>query len=294
LLAAANRYHPGSFFLSRVGPELPRKTFLLIGPKLDSLEKLAATCAAAVEKRFPGETEILFHFKRENPGLELTVLPREARRRGLTAKEVQHQISWTFGRPITGSYLPRGENEEREIYLTSHPRLESFDPGNFPLKTSSGRWVPLSAVARQKELPRWSTIYRTNGNRTLGITFRYTGSKGGGLQDITSFITVLPLPENYYIMPESRSISMATRNTRRRRTIGSTLVPLLCISLLGRKKAFKFGTPLLRLLFAAASYAGVLFAAEGGGLFPAALPFALLHLCGFLLAAMLLKPNKYD
>jgi multidrug efflux pump subunit AcrB len=133
-----------------------------------------------------------------NPEITWTINPVESARLGLTVEGVSNQLaaSW-LGDVSTELRLP-----DRQVPVRVRlPDSFRFDPTRLPdtlIRTSEGKLVPISVMARQSRSNGQSELLRENLRSMASVTGRLEGRDlGSAVADIRTELQKLPLPVGY-------------------------------------------------------------------------------------------------
>jgi multidrug efflux pump subunit AcrB len=168
----------------------------IFGDDLDRLSALAERTAKRLEK-IPGLVDIVVP-QRGNPELSVRIDPTRAAKAGFTVEQVTSQLSTGMLGQVSTS-LRRGDRliDVRVRFGDKH-RFDLDWLREFPLTTSEGRLVPLSAVAAFDTAEGETELDREDLKQMIPITARLEGRDlGSGNDDVKAALAAETWPIGY-------------------------------------------------------------------------------------------------
>lgn len=151
-----------------LGPAGQAIELTLIGSDIDRLDAAAAWTKARLD-RFAGVENLYDDLERGPPEIRLTLL-EGASSLGLSSDDVARQLSAAF-QGVTADEIQIGrETVEIRVRLAEGDRDGLADLDGFAIRTPSGAFAPLSAVAAAEFTRGWARITRVDGQRTATVT----------------------------------------------------------------------------------------------------------------------------
>ncbi|MCI4665545.1 MAG: efflux RND transporter permease subunit [Neomegalonema sp.] len=151
-----------------VGPGGKAIELTLLGEDLEQLDR-AATVLKAHLAGYRGVYNLHDDLERGPPEVQLKLL-KGASALGLTSTEIARQVSAAF-KGVTADEIQIGrELVEISVRLAPKDRDGLADLASFMIKTPSGQFTPLSAVAEVKLTRGWAEITRENERRRVSVT----------------------------------------------------------------------------------------------------------------------------
>jgi CzcA family heavy metal efflux pump len=168
----------------------------LFGDDLKTLESLAERLEANM-KRIPGLVDLVVP-QHGNPELEVRIDPTRAAKAGLTVEEVSKQLAAGLLGDVATEVL-RGD---RRIDLrVRYPDAYRFDLGwvrEYPLVTTDGATVPVSALADVEPVEGASSLYREDLKQMIPITGRLEArDMGSVVRDVQEMLRSTRFPIGY-------------------------------------------------------------------------------------------------
>ncbi len=166
----------------------------LFGEDQKTLEEAAQSVAGKLEK-ITGAADVQSGVVESGPELTARVDPIRAGRAGLSATEIGDQTEGA----LLGVQATRVLQGDRQIGVrVRYPEALRSDEKSFgavQVKTSSGAYLPLSALTHIEAVPGTSEITREDQRRMLGVTARLEGRDlGSVMRDVSALMQKETLP----------------------------------------------------------------------------------------------------
>jgi CzcA family heavy metal efflux pump len=168
----------------------------IFGDDMTTLQTIAARIGEKL-KSVEGLVDLVLP-RRGNPELEVRVDPTRAAKAGFTTQEVSSQLA----DGLLGDVATEVRRADRLIDLrVRYPDTYRFDPEwlrEYPLVTSEGRVVPLSATAQVVPVEGTAQLYREDLKQMLPVTARLEGrDMGSAIADVKRVLAAERLPVGY-------------------------------------------------------------------------------------------------
>jgi CzcA family heavy metal efflux pump len=168
----------------------------IFGDDMATLTALAERTAARLEK-IPGLVDIVIP-QRGNPELNVHVDPTRAAKAGFTVEEVTSQLGTGMLGQVPTAFRRGDRLIDVRVRFADRSRFDLDWIREFPLTTSEGRVVPLSALATFDSAEGETELHREDLKQMIPITARLEGRDlGSGNDDVKAALAADTWPIGY-------------------------------------------------------------------------------------------------
>ncbi len=172
----------------------------IYGPDLDAIDRVARAITSKL-KQIPGAADVQFDDGAGVPALSVSLLPERLVLLGLRAAEVYDAINTAYAGTVVAQVYEGNQSLAVRVLLPDDVRSDPDGLRALPLKTASGRIVPLEAVAAIELESGRERVSHEKGQRRQVVTLNPDTA------DLTGFVATatdllqreVPLPAGVFL-----------------------------------------------------------------------------------------------